>query len=106
MKLLKSFVLAALILSSFQASAGEFSKIDLAVREEISLFFDTDYDSVKELVFAEKKEGCLLTIKAFVETTSQYGQKFYYAWSCVNKVAGNYTSDYVVEVYAYQEVTE
>ena len=106
MNLLKSLILGLITTLCLSTHAGEFSKIDYAVREEISLFFDTDYDSVKELTVGEKKEGCLVTVEAYVETSSQYGEKFYKAWTCVNRIMTGPISSYIVDVFDYKEITE
>ena len=106
MNLLKSLFFGLITTLSISSYAGEFSKIDYAVREEIALFFDTEYDSVKELVVGDKKEGCLITIEVNVETNTQYGEKFYRAWTCVNRVMNGSISSYIVDVFAYEEITE
>lgn len=94
----KIFVAAVLAFGHFQVYAGEFSKIDLVVRDELQRFFGVSYSKVWDLAVTESKEGCLLVVKAYVLQESQWRESTYETWSCVNRVQTYPATAYESEV--------
>ena len=104
-KSIKGIILASLFFSSFSSAAGEFSKIDLVVREELARFFAIDFDSIWDLKILEGRQDCLLQVGAYVEKKSEWGEVTYETFSCVNRVSETPISSYSSEVIDFKRLS-
>lgn len=96
LKTIKTIIAGLSVLLSFSATAGEFSKIDAAVREELQNFFGVSYSQISELNVVKNlstHKSCLLTVTALVQQDDEWGQSFK-TWSCVKRIAGDVTTAY------------
>ncbi len=101
----KTLVAAGLALGSFQIFAGEFSKIDLAVREELQRFFGVSYSKVWGLSIANNEENCLVTVKAYVLQENQWRESTYETLSCVTRAEEYATTSYDSEVIDFKLIS-
>ncbi len=102
---LKTLVATTLALGSFHIFAGEFSKIDLVVREELESFFGVSYSNIWGLNVVDNEEGCTVTVKAYVQQQSQWGEGTYETRSCVKRVQVSPYSIYESEVIDFQLIS-
>jgi len=99
MKRIHKFCFLIFLLSlSVTSKAGEFSKIDVAVREKMVNFFQIEFKDIHSLEIVENEPQCLLTIEAKLSKTTQWSEDFYQVTNCVTRVETNGFFSYQVEV--------
>lgn len=89
---MKYFLVVGLVFLNFSSFAGEFSKIDLSVREALESHFSGTsldiFEDITALSLEDQKEGCLLVVSAIVRLQQETVKELL----CVNKVNSDYES--------------
>jgi hypothetical protein len=89
---MRYFLIVSLIFLNFSSFAGEFSKIDLSVREALESHYSGTsldiFEDITALSLEQPALGCLLVVSAVVTLDQETVKEFL----CVNKVNSEYES--------------
>ncbi len=101
---MKKLLITFCFLSLFNSFAGEFSKIDLVVREAIDNFYTigregervATIESVTNMkIIATNTGDCFLEVFANTQVSGGYESGFYKTWVCVNKSSYGYEAEVI-----------